>query len=497
MSLKRNVIANYSSQIYIALANLVMVPVYLRYMGAEAYGLVGFFALLQGWLQLMDMGLTATLVREVACYRAGSLSDDRINALLRALAALFAGTGLLVAFGIWLASDWIASSWLQARTLSPPLLANCVSLMGLAAALRWMAGLYRGIVSGCEQQVWLGGSSIVMATVRYVGVLGVFAWLGVDPLTFFSFQLMVSVVELVILWWKAGTLLSGVRCRPLLKLEPLKAMWRFSGALGFCSLMWVFITQTDKLVLSRTLTLADYGYFTLAVTAANGIYLLASPISGALLPRLTCLATQGDDVGLRNLYGTATQWVSVIVWPTAGMVAFFAEPLLLAWTRDAMAAREAAPVLFWYALGNACLGITAFQYYMQFAHGKLRLHVIGNVFFVLVLIPGVLWASLFYGAAGAARMWFAENLVFFLVWTWVVHRRFVPGMHWRWMGRDVLPIALSVLGVSWVLPRVSSLPAQRSLAAGQLMIFATISLVVAALVSTSVRCKLLSVLTDK
>ena len=47
MSLKKNIFANYLSQIYAAVIGVVMLPFYIRYMGAEAYGLVGFFALLQ------------------------------------------------------------------------------------------------------------------------------------------------------------------------------------------------------------------------------------------------------------------------------------------------------------------------------------------------------------------------------------------------------------------------------------------------------------------
>ena len=46
MSLKRNILANYVSQIYVTLIAIGMVPLYIEYMGAEAYGLVGFFAML-------------------------------------------------------------------------------------------------------------------------------------------------------------------------------------------------------------------------------------------------------------------------------------------------------------------------------------------------------------------------------------------------------------------------------------------------------------------
>ena len=36
MSLKRNILANYASQIYVTLIGVVMVPLYIPYMGAES-----------------------------------------------------------------------------------------------------------------------------------------------------------------------------------------------------------------------------------------------------------------------------------------------------------------------------------------------------------------------------------------------------------------------------------------------------------------------------
>jgi O-antigen/teichoic acid export membrane protein len=53
MSLKRNILANYASQTYVTLIGILMLPVYLRYMGAEACGLVGFFTMLNALFQLL------------------------------------------------------------------------------------------------------------------------------------------------------------------------------------------------------------------------------------------------------------------------------------------------------------------------------------------------------------------------------------------------------------------------------------------------------------
>ena len=74
MSVKRNVLANYVGQGWSALMGLAFVPLYIRYLGIEAYGLIGVFAVLQACLSLLDMGMTPTLNREMARFTVESHS---------------------------------------------------------------------------------------------------------------------------------------------------------------------------------------------------------------------------------------------------------------------------------------------------------------------------------------------------------------------------------------------------------------------------------------
>ena len=109
---------------------------------------------------------------------------------------------------------------------------------------------------------------------------------------------------------------------------------------------------------------------------------ISGPISGAIMPRMAKLEAEGDHAGLIRVYRQATQLVAVIAGAAAITVAFCAEPLLWAWTGDKHLAHQAAPVLILYALGNGILAVSAFPYYLQYAKGDLRLHLIGNAIFV-------------------------------------------------------------------------------------------------------------------
>jgi len=439
MSLKRNISANYVSQIYVAFIGIVMVPLYVGYMGLEAYGLVGFFAMLQAWFQLLDLGLTPTMSRETARFRGGAVDGNSLRALLRALEWVFAGVGVVGSVALIAASGMIAHQWLKVETLPLAQVQTSIALMSLIIALRWLGGLYRGAVNGFEQVVWLSGFNMAVATARFVLVIPFFIVVGTTPVEFFSYQLVLAVIELLVLVHKTYRLFPPKDAQGTRQFDKarLRSVLKFSLSIAVTGSIWVFVTQTDKLLLSSLLSLSQYSQFTLAVLIASGVTVISGPISGPLLPRLTRLAAEHDEAGLVLLYRQATRFVGAVALPTALVLAFFPQQVLLAWTGDPGIAREAAVVLRLYALGNGVLALAAFPYYLQFAKGDLKLHLIGNLVFVVVLIPSLVFAASRYGMNGAGYVWMCSNILYLLAWVPLVHRRLARGLHQTWLIKDI------------------------------------------------------------
>lgn len=464
MSLKKNILANYASQIYVTLISIVMLPVYIKYMGAEAYGLVGFFAMLQAWFNLLDIGLTPTMARETARFKGGALDALSYRQLARALEGVFWGVAVLGGVMLFISAEWIATSWLNAMQLAAVEVTTALQLIAVIIAMRWMCGLYRGVISGAERLVWLSTFNSGIATLRFVLIMPVLMFVSATPLAFFCFQLAVAILELSGLAFFAYRLLPPVPTGRGIPWEwaPLKPVLKFSLTIAFTSSVWVMVTQTDKLVLSKILPLADYGYFTVAVLVASGISIMSGPISGAIMPRMARLQAEGQHEQLIAVYRQATQLVTVIAVPIALILAVFSEQVLWAWTGSTTLVEKAAPVLTLYAAGYGILAVSAFPYYLQYAKGDLKLHLIGNVFFVCLLIPSVIWATIHHGMVGAGWAWLVANVVYFLTWVPLVHRQFAPGLHLGWLLEDVVrPSALAIfcalgcsMAVTWADSRV-------------------------------------------
>lgn len=440
MNLKRNILANYLSQAYVAGVGILTVPFYVSLMGTAAFGLIGFYTMLQAWFQLLDAGLSTTLARESSLYKGGVGDPLTLSRLRRVLEKVFFTVGLAGVVLFYLFAETITNSWLKVGDLAPSEVNNSVQLIGLIIAFRWVSCLYRGVVTGFEQQVWLGSFNIAVATGRFVFCLPVLVLLDTSATTYFSFQAGVSLLETLGLYWKANHLLPHGIATLSPQNSSIRTPLKFASGIAFTSIVWVLVTQVDKLYLSKLLPLSAYGEFSLAVMLASGINLLSAPIGTALLPRLTGMVN--DEKGTRDLYSHYTQLSCLAMFPAALTLYSCASPVLFAWTGNEALAKSAGVILGLYSLGNALMGIGSYAYYIQYAKGNIRLHLQGNTIFAILYLPSVLLMTSEYGATGAATAWLVMNFMYLFAWVPLVHRSLLPGIHQIWIWRDVLPIAI-------------------------------------------------------
>ena len=425
---------------------LVFVPVYIKYLGMEAYGLIGVFIMLQAWLSLLDMGMTPTLSREMARYTAGAHTEQSIRDLLRTLEIICFILAVLLCVGLSLCSTWLSSHWLQTEKITPTELAQAINIMGLVIALRFIEGLYKGAIIGLQQQVWLNIASAILATLRSGGAVLVLIWLAPTIEYFFLWQGVVSVLTIVAFIVLTYRHLPSTQSAQF-SLVQLYEVKRFAGGMMVTTLLSLLLMQVDKIVLSRLLSLELFGYYTLAGTLASMLYQLISPITQAYYPRFTELAAQGDTTRLIPLYHQAAQMVSVLIIPATFMLVFFGRNLLLLWTGNVLLTENIAPLLALLAIGTMLNGLMHIPYCLTIAYGWTKFAIYQNIIAVILLIPSVILAAIHYGAIGAAWIWLILNAGYILISVHFLYRRLLPTEKWRWYREDIFIPSIVVLFV--------------------------------------------------
>lgn len=416
---------------------IAFVPVYIKYLGIEAYGLIGLFVVIQAWLALLDLGMTPTLTREMARFEAGEHSAQAIGDLLRTLEFLCAGAALLICGGMALAAHWLVNHWLQAEGLAPQTMQTAVQIAGLVIALRFVEGLYRGAIYGLQRQAWFNAANAGVSTVRGVGAIGVLAWVAPTIEAFLLWQLALAIAPVVLYASKTHSVLPRTPQRVRFSSRALADVRRFAGGMMGTTALVLLLTQVDKVLLSRLLSLEAFGYYALASAVAAALQVLIGPITAAVYPRMVALAAHSDARPLATLFHFAAQMVTVALVPAALVLAFHAQGALFAWSGDVVLATRTAPLLSILVLGTLLNGFLHVPYQLQLAYGWTGLAIKANLMAVAVLVPAILWLVPTYGGIAAAWIWVALNAGYLIVSAPLMFRRLLPSEQRSWYLRDL------------------------------------------------------------
>jgi O-antigen/teichoic acid export membrane protein len=444
--IKKNLIANFGGSIWTGLMGIIFVPLYIRFMGIEAYGLIGIFATLLALSGLLDLGLSATLTREMARLVVQEEKAQEMRDLVRTLEIPYWAVGLLISVIVIVLSPIIAYRWINAENLSPKTIQTAVMIMGLAVAFQWPMSLYSGGLMGLQQQVLLNCINAVMATFRGMGAV-LILWL-VSPTVeaFFLWQIVVSIIHIALIVFFLWRSLPNAAEAPRFRRELLINVWRFAAGMTGISVIGTILMQLDKVILSRMLSLEMFGYYTLASAVAMTLYRFVTPVFSAIYPRLTNLVTLGATEEIIILYHKSAQLMSVIVLPAAVVVALFSKEILLLWTQNPVATQHTYFLVSIFITGSAINGILNIPYALQLAFGWTRLGFIVNLVSLLLLAPLMIVLTKWYGVVGAASVWLILNIGYVFITLPIMHQRLLPSEKWRWYWHDVcVPLMTSIV----------------------------------------------------
>src|SRR5436190_12454757 len=146
--LKKNVVANIGGQAVTVLVGIFLIPLYLKFLGKEGYGLVTFFVSIQSLAAVLDLGLSTSANREMGRVSVGDRKSTDGRDLVRTLEFAYYATALTLFTILALGSGWIAHEWIRADEITPTTIRNCIIIAAATIAFRWPAALYYGVLKG-------------------------------------------------------------------------------------------------------------------------------------------------------------------------------------------------------------------------------------------------------------------------------------------------------------------------------------------------------------
>ena len=442
-SRRSNALSNLVSNVWIALMSIVSVPFYLKYVGVEAYGLIGVFATLQAFIFLLDFGLSPTLSRELARLSTDIKNADEMADLTKTLEVPNFVSGCLIALFLCSLSPLIANYWLHPENLSNQTVTRSLTIIGAIVGLNFILTLYSGGLMGLQKQLPVAAMNVLFSTLRSLGGIFVLVYYSPTLETLVGWQFAVTLFQVVTMIAALNFSLPVPSIKGHFTNKIFIKIWRFAAGTTGISFVSLILSQTDKVILSKTLTLQMFGFYTLASSVANmALGTVIGAISQAVYPRLSQLIYLKEDVEMARFYHISCQVISVITFPIMGTLIYFSKEILTAWTHNPQIANETSPLMSLLVLGTGLNGLMVMPYFLQLANGTTKRLFYLNVCAVVILIPFILIGVSFYGAIGGALGWVFLNIFYLLIGGPILHQNVLPSHLRQWYLFDLgLPCA--------------------------------------------------------
>ncbi len=419
-----------------------------KQLGPDVFGIIYFNITLTAVVtSVLELGISATSVREVS--RHFGSEPLYIRSFVQTTSFIYWGLALLVLCIVFLSAPVLVEKWINLTTIDPSSASTMVRILGISTAVVLPRALYTSLFRGRQRMGVNNSIDVAAAIAQQLGIVivlraggGVFAvaeWISLGAVAWVLAYIVV-----------AARVFGCAALVPKLDLEVVKRNARFAGLMMSNSLLSLVHTQADKVIVSKLLPIADFGFYGFAWATVGRAGFVTTAITQAAFPSLSSLFASGDHPSLLRQYRKVQDLVCFGTLPMFAAICFAAVPAYTYLFNPAVAARLLLPTSF-LVLGTFMNAAINTPYVVSLAMGKPQIAVRSNVLALFIVLPVTATLIAFYGIEGAAFSWVFYHLFTYLYMVPRICRECLELPSWRWYLNVARPLGLAAVayGVGW------------------------------------------------
>jgi O-antigen/teichoic acid export membrane protein len=383
--------------------SLFTVPIFLRLIGTERYGVLAIVWVFLGFFGVFDLGLgRATAQRIASFHKATPL--ERAEVFWTAL-TLNAAAGVVGGLLLWpVARHFFLTNFKVSADLRLEVL-SMVPWMAAAVPFAIVSAVLSGALQGREQFLALGASNALGGVLYQIFPLGV-AWLHGPNLAWLVASALLGRVVVFAVQYAQCYRHVPLNMAPSVKRELVAPLFRYGGWVTVTGIIAPVLTTLDRFVIGSIAGASALTYYTVPFNLATRVVILPASLSEALFPRLSAAS---DKAG-RKLSDEAIHALSVILTPIIIAGTLIMEPFLSWWVGPEMA-KNSASVGELIALGLWFNGLAYIPASRLQAQGRPDLLAKCHLAEIVPYLTVLAIALHAWGAVGAAVAWSLRVMV--------------------------------------------------------------------------------------
>jgi O-antigen/teichoic acid export membrane protein len=424
------------------------IPILIRELGKERFGVLTLAWALIGYINLFDFGLGRALTQLVA-KKLGEGEEREISSLAWTCLLLMLMLGLVGGVLVVSCSPWLVRHLLQIPITLQPETLRAFYLLGLCVPVVITTVGLRGLLEAHQRFDLINLLRVPM---------GVFSFAG--PLLVLPFSnSLLPVVALLVCGRLVGWIAHFILCFHIIPTlrsvtnwwhSDVRSLLRFGGWMTVTNIVGPFMVSFDRFLIGAVVSIAAVAYYATPYEVVTKLLVVPSAINGVMFPAFSTSFVQDQNrTGL--LFDRTVKIIYLTLFPVTLLIVAFAGDGLNLWLGSEFAS-HGARVLQCLAAGVFVNSLALVPFTLVQSAGKADVTAKLHLLELPIYLLGLWWLVRLWGIEGAAIAWTARIVVDALV-LFVLAGRFsrLPIMQMR---RSVVPImaALIIFAISAILP---------------------------------------------
>lgn len=442
--LARNTLLNLAGTVAPFLVALVALPIIIRAIGVDRYGVFTLSMMAVGYLGLFDLGLGQALIKFIS-ETAATNEQERIPGLFWSSLCLSLAFGAAAGAVVAVVAPWLAQRVLKVPTAFQLEITDAFYVLALAMPFVISSSSLNGTLAAFQRFDLINWVRIPTNAFSYIGLLLVLP---------FSHRLtwLVAVMALARLSGWFATLQLCFHVVPTLRhdLRPSRATIRplmsFGGWVTVSNIVGPIMVYFDRFLIGAMLSMAAVTYYAVPYDVVSRLGVVPAAMTGVVFAAFSATFKQ-DAARATLIFERATRYTLLVVFvPVLLLVALAPEGLTL-WLGQPFAAHSVG-ALRWLAVGLFINSFAWTPYGLLVAAHRPDLTAKFHLAEAPAYVALLWWILPRYGIAGAAFAWTARVAVDLVLLLYMA-RRLLPttAATIALVGR-MAPLGLVVLALS-------------------------------------------------
>jgi O-antigen/teichoic acid export membrane protein len=438
---------------------LFCIPVLIRGLGKERFGVLALAWSLIGYAGLFDFGLGRALTQLVA-RKLGNGEESDIPNLVWTSLVLMLLLGLLGTLLLILFSPWLVRHVLNIPVALQPETLDSFYLLALSVPVVITSVGLRGLLEAHQRFDFVNALRIPM---------GVFSFAG--PLLVLPFSKSLTAVVMVLVGGRVAAwiahLLLCIRVIPALldrvtfERATVVALLRFGGWMTVTNIVGPFMVTFDRFLIGSLISITAVAYYVTPYELITKIWVIPGALISVMFPAFSTSFAQ-DARRTSILFDRTLKLTFLTLFPLILLIVVFARKGLDMWL-GADFATHSTHILQWLAAGVFINSLALVPFTFLQGAGRpditAKVHLLELPVYMLLLW----WLVRRWGIEGAAMVWTGRVVVDAVILFFLARRS--SSTHSAQVSRSLVPVTVAVIVLA-----VAALPSSIALKVGFLIV---------------------------